>query len=264
MTQELKTRIITAAILLLLVFFLLFIASNFWFDLALAVLLLLAAWEWTNLAQVSDRKLKIFYLALTAILILSALYFNYWVHLGFIFWLSALLWLPLFPGKTERLFADYRLNLLAGWLILIPAWQALHLLHDERQLILLLLIIIWAADIGAYFSGRQFGNIKLASKVSPGKTLEGAAGGALLAVVAGMVYINFISGLHFASIGLILFTVFMSVIGDLVESAYKRQAGLKDSSNILPGHGGILDRIDSLTAAAPAFYLAYNFLYFKS
>lgn len=258
MTQELKLRIVTAFILLILVILLIFGMSNLWFDLTLAALVLLAAWEWTTLAQVSKPAHKILFLLVTVVGLLSALYFEYWVYIGIAWWLGALLWLPYFPRRTKKIFSDIKVNLVVGLLILIPTWQALHFMRDDRLAIVLLLLLIWSADIGAYFSGRHFGKNKLAVNISPGKTLEGAAGGALLALMVGCGFLFFKGNLYAVSIILILLTVFLSIVGDLVESAYKREADLKDSGNILPGHGGILDRIDSLTAATPGFYLMYS------
>ncbi len=145
-------------------------------------------------------------------------------------------------------------------MVLIPTWVALIALHrhnsDGPYLVVFLLALIWAADSAAFFVGRRWGKTRLASRVSPAKSWEGAVGGVLAAVVlAGLV-----SG--FLGLGrdqfplfllLSLVTAMISILGDLVESLYKRQAGLKDSGNILPGHGGVMDRIDSLTAAAPLF-----------
>jgi phosphatidate cytidylyltransferase len=120
--------------------------------------------------------------------------------------------------------------------------------------------LVWGADTGAYFVGRAFGKNKLAPKVSPGKTIEGMVGGLLttsVLIVAVAVYRDLPLIRMVAFIGLSLFTVLASVLGDLVESMVKRQAGVKDSGNIFPGHGGALDRIDSLTAAAPIFALGW-------
>jgi phosphatidate cytidylyltransferase len=118
------------------------------------------------------------------------------------------------------------------------------------------MVLVWGADIGAYFSGRAFGKRKLAPQVSPGKSWEGVYGGLLLSLVITAI-VGFVRDWSFVQmlIGLIgaAVIVFISVVGDLTESMFKRQAGIKDSSNLLPGHGGVLDRIDSLTAAIPIF-----------
>lgn len=151
---------------------------------------------------------------------------------------------------------------IVGWLVLVPPWVALVALHGRAMvgphLVVGLLVIIWCADIGAYFAGRKFGKRQLASNVSPGKSWEGVAGGMVLAGLAAVGLAGF-AGLAwrpFVAVGLI--TVVFSVLGDLAESVFKRQAGLKDSGGLLPGHGGVLDRIDSLTAGAPAFLAAVS------
>ena len=128
------------------------------------------------------------------------------------------------------------------------------------MLILVVLGIVWSADIGAYFTGKNFGKHKLMPKVSPNKTIEGLAGGVIAAVIFVLVFC------HFSNVDMAVWPIYgvmtifialFSAIGDLLESMFKREAGLKDSGSCLPGHGGILDRLDSLTAAAPIFVLCY-------
>ena len=135
--------------------------------------------------------------------------------------------------------------------------------YHGAKLVLLVCFLVWSADTGAYFSGKRFGKHKMAPAVSPNKTIEGLVGGVILAVIitwlgAKLLSIPFISISSLLSIAII--TVVISVLGDLVESMFKRASGVKDSGNILPGHGGILDRIDSLTAAIPVFALLYLWL----
>ncbi|MEE8287297.1 MAG: phosphatidate cytidylyltransferase, partial [Gammaproteobacteria bacterium] len=158
---------------------------------------------------------------------------------------------------------DYPLvRLIAGWLILAPAWGAMVRLHSVAGsgplLVLYLVFLISTADSAAYFVGRRLGSRRLASNVSPGKSLEGVAG-ALLAVailaIAVSLLADFAPPLGFVVLSLI--TALVSILGDLTESVFKRRAGLKDSGSIVPGHGGILDRIDGVTAAAPIFVLGY-------
>lgn len=150
-------------------------------------------------------------------------------------------------------------KLVIGLLILLPAWQGLVQIKQEplgNWLIMAVMVLVWGADIGAYFSGRAFGKRKLAPQVSPGKSWEGVYGGLALSLVITAI-VGFVRDWSFAQMlmGLIgaAVIVFISVVGDLTESMFKRQSGIKDSSNLLPGHGGVLDRIDSLTAAIPVF-----------
>jgi len=152
------------------------------------------------------------------------------------------------------------LSTLSGLLILFSTWVALVALHRSGAAgpgyVLLLLALVWAADTGAYFAGKRWGRRKLAPTISPGKTLEGVGGGfalAMVVVIAGWFALssNGSSFAPFLAIGVA--TIAFSVLGDLYESMLKRQRSLKDSGTLLPGHGGMLDRIDSLTAASPAF-----------
>jgi phosphatidate cytidylyltransferase len=151
-----------------------------------------------------------------------------------------------------------------GVLVLVPAWVSLQQLKTYDQsnfLILLLMFLIWGADIGAYFAGRAFGNKKLAPAVSPGKSWAGLYGGLLTAalIVITMTFasgdLQFDSALWWQFFATCMLVTLISVLGDLSESMFKRFRGIKDSSNLLPGHGGILDRIDSLVAAGPVYAL---------
>jgi len=188
-------------------------------------------------------------------------------YLGLFWWVSALFWLrhPEWGRIGTPVWAAGKLAL--GLVVLIPAWVALVSLHAVPGLgpwlVLYLFTLIWVADIGAYFVGRSLGQRPLAPRVSPGKTVEGVLGAIGLslawALAGGWLF-------DFSGRGLAAFTVLgvmvatISVVGDLVESIMKRQAGMKDSGKLLPGHGGVLDRIDSLAAAAPAFFIGYAWL----
>jgi phosphatidate cytidylyltransferase len=146
-----------------------------------------------------------------------------------------------------------------GFLVLVPAGLGLvhlvRLLPDGRLLLLYLLVLIAAADVGAYFGGRAFGRRKLAPHVSPGKTWEGFAAGMLASIIIAALGAALFDQPFWPWLALCLLVAVVSVIGDLTESMFKRHVGLKDSGTLLPGHGGVLDRIDSLTAAAPTFLL---------
>jgi len=149
-------------------------------------------------------------------------------------------------------------------MVLVPAWVSLQQLKTYEQsnfLILLLMFLIWGADIGAYFTGRALGNRKLAPAVSPGKSWAGLYGGMFTAalIVIAMTFVQgdmqFRSAFWLQFFAICMFVTLISVLGDLSESMFKRYRGIKDSSNLLPGHGGVLDRIDSLVAAGPAYAL---------
>jgi phosphatidate cytidylyltransferase len=176
---------------------------------------------------------------------------------GCIWWGVAFLWLCLAPARQRPI-----VTLVCGITVLVPAFLALAELLEVRvgfatgpQLVLWLLIFVTGSDIGAFFAGRRFGRRKLAPRVSPAKTWEGATGG--LAMVLALAWIGALSfGLPvLATVAFGAAVGIYSIIGDLTESMFKRAAGLKDSGNLLPGHGGMLDRIDSVTAAAPLFAL---------
>ena len=180
---------------------------------------------------------------------------------GLVWWLVALAWVVRFQqGLPVDALNHPLVRLLAGWLVLAPAWGAVAYLHGVAEsgpwLVLYLVFMNSTADSAAYFVGKRFGSGQLAPNVSPGKSLEGVAGGLLavasLAIVVALLA-DFVRPLGFVVLSLI--TALVSILGDLTESVVKRRAGLKDSGSIVPGHGGILDRIDSITAAAPIFVL---------
>ena len=171
-------------------------------------------------------------------------------------------WLVIANRADERVNRAYPSWLLAliGLFALVPAWLALSILHGMVDSgpwqVMFLLVLVWSADSGAYVAGRKFGAHKLALRISPGKTWEGVLGGMLFAVVpAVLAGLYWYEGTGPLAVFLVvcLFTVAFSIVGDLLESLLKRQAHVKDSGRLLPGHGGILDRIDSLTAAAPVY-----------
>jgi len=180
---------------------------------------------------------------------------------GVLWWMLALIFVLRFPA-LERIWSSQIVVLLIGFLALVPGWVALvelKLLADSSYLICFLFFLIWGADIGAYFFGRSLGRFKLAANVSPSKTWEGFCGGLVmvLMIATGMSFWFGRPGLltsdGLALLGLSLFIGMISVLGDLTISMFKRKRRIKDSSNLLPGHGGILDRIDGLLPAAPVF-----------
>ncbi|MGG2399740.1 phosphatidate cytidylyltransferase [Pseudomonas sp. SH1-B] len=258
----LKQRIITALVLLPIALGGFFLLDGAAFALFIGAVVTLGAWEWARLAGLDAQSQRVAYAAAVAVL-LGVLYLTPVVAplllvVAVAWWLVATFLVLTYPDSS-RLWRGVARRLLIGLLILLPAWQGLVLLKQWPQanaLIIAVMVLVWGADIGAYFSGKAFGKRKLASKVSPGKSWEGVYGGLaaslLITLLVGLQQDWSFSGLLLALLGAAL-VVFISVIGDLTESMFKRQSGIKDSSNLLPGHGGVLDRIDSLTAAVPLF-----------
>jgi phosphatidate cytidylyltransferase len=264
----LKLRVITALILAPLVLLAIFSVPHSVSAAVLGGLVVLGAWEWSAFPRFERRATRVAYTVLVGAATLALWQlgvdkpqFDPVLLAAVGWWGAALLWIAFFPAHANRSVAA-----LAGPLVLIPAWLALVRLHghgpapDGPQLLLFVLLLVVAADVGAYFAGRAFGQHKLAPRVSPGKTWEGVAGGlagASALALAGAFWFE-LQWLPFVL--LCVFVVLVSVLGDLTESLFKRHAGVKDSGSILPGHGGILDRIDSLTAAGPFFLLGMQYL----
>ena len=258
----LKQRIITALLLLPVALGGFFLLDGANFALFIGAVVTLGGWEWARLAGLAAQPLRIAYAALVAVLLYGLYVFP---HLAakvllaaVVWWLLATLLVLNYP-RSKVAFQSLPSKVLIGLLILLPAWQGLVLLKQwplGNYLIVAVMVLVWGADIGAYFSGRAFGKRKLAPQVSPGKSWEGVFGGLLatLLICAGVaIYRDWsISSALLALLGTAV-VVLISVVGDLTESMFKRQSGIKDSSNLLPGHGGVLDRIDSLTAAIPVF-----------
>jgi phosphatidate cytidylyltransferase len=228
-----------------------------------AVLAVVAAgaWEWAGFASLQSARARIGYLLTVGLAVAAAWWLSespgglralLWATLAW--WLAGFVWVVAAPGRVSRTAAA-----LAGVLVLVPAAVAIGRLAghepDGRRLLFLLVLLIAAADIGAYFGGRRFGRHKLAPRVSPGKTWEGLAAGLLAALLVAAAMARLLDFPALPWLAVCLVVVLLSVVGDLLESMFKRRAGLKDSSALLPGHGGVLDRIDSLTAAGPAFLL---------
>lgn len=256
----LTTRIITALILGGAVTAAVLLLPTWVAGVILGVIFLAGAWEWAGLARLHGR-IRALYVFVFLALMLSA---PWWVlrsgaiaaalGIAVLWWIIALALVVTFPRKLPL-----EAVAVAGFAALVPAWASLTYLHGTSPrgpaLTMTVLGIVWAADVGAYFTGRAIGRIKLAPRVSPGKTWEGVAGGlALAAAVAA-----FAAYWMHARVGTLVLigvvTAFVSVLGDLTVSVCKRNVGLKDSGRLLPGHGGVMDRIDSLSAAAPVFLL---------
>ncbi len=255
----LKSRVITALVMLMLLLLALFGSpASVWATLVI-LMTLQASLEWARLSKLAGRAASVYWAA--TLLIMLALVSSIIppiIHV-FIYIIAALLWILVVPAW---LIAGWKvespvLMSLTGWAVIIPTSLAmLDLRLVSPWLLLSLMCLVWVADSAAYFAGRKFGKNKLAPSISPGKTWEGVAG-AMLGVTA---YIVLVWGMspslsQYAMLPILLLAAWwwvgLAVIGDLFESAIKRQAGVKDSGALLPGHGGLLDRIDALTSTLP-------------
>ncbi|MDR5859029.1 phosphatidate cytidylyltransferase [Halomonas eurihalina] len=261
----LKQRIITAAWLAPLTLLGLFGLEGVPFALFTAVVVLLAGWEWTRLAGLeSSRQRGLTVAALGGAMLLlglmGATHATWPLYLGALGWLLNLYWVTSYPARSAQWrFSGVRLAM-GAW-VLLPTWVGFSVLRESGAVwLLFVLLLVWGADIGAYFVGRALGRRKLAPSVSPGKSWEGVAGGVLVSSLLAVLFAVW-QGLGVTDgLGLLAVTIIVtlaSVLGDLLESMLKRHRGLKDSSQLLPGHGGVLDRIDSLTAAVPLFALLH-------
>lgn len=290
-------RILTASFLATLVALSVFLLPPDYFSLILGVITLIGAWEWLNLIRI-DSKLKqgLFFLAL----IVPMLGIHFWtqflqavffagekLNLGMpdvryysgvvewlvippvLFWILTMILIRNLPSTLLKLEMKVRYKALIGWFVLLAAWMFLSRLRTlyGTEFTMYLLLLIWAADIAAYFTGKKWGKTKLAPEISPGKTVEGMYGAIASALLCGialvLIYKIYNSQVIIAAdfVFLSVLTVLISIYGDLFFSLVKRQRGFKDSSSLLPGHGGILDRIDSLVAAIPFFYAGVYLIY---
>ncbi len=262
----LKQRILTAIVLLALLAVVLFLLPQEWVVAVLGVIVLGGAWEWSALAGLRARVTRVAFLLATLFAMAVAWLvsgpvenFERVMMLALAGWLLVFAWMMFAPRWNQRALAS-----LAGLWILVPAWLAMSRLYLQVDqgpaLIIFGLVLTWAADIGAYFVGRAYGRIKLAPALSPNKTWEGVLGGLLASLLVAFAGYQWFGLPAVAFISLCVAVMLASVVGDLAESMFKRQRGLKDSGRLLPGHGGILDRIDSLTAAFPLLALGLVWL----
>ena len=251
-----------------------------WLMLIAAAVFLVALWEWLKLADVEDLLARNILLACNLAVMVALVWgsrsadgsttlalLQLVALLGVAWWLLAMLWLLHFDFASDHDTHARVFKLGAGTLAVVPAWCAMGVIHatgpNGHQWLLLALFLVWAADTGAYFAGRTFGGKlfggrKLAPRISPNKTIEGLLGGVVLAVVVALVGAKLIgtdNGALLSVIAVAIVTVLFSVVGDLFESLLKRHINVKDSSNLIPGHGGVLDRVDSVLAALPVFAL---------
>jgi len=282
-------RIITASVLAFLIALAVFILPMEYFSLVIGLITLLAAWEWSNLAGVTSLVKRVLFLL---VLILPMLGIHFWTQIleliaqatdwpdvrdysgilewlvipPVLFWILVMILIRNTPTGVLNLKLKTGYKVLIGWFVLLSAWMFLSRLRAfyGTEMTMYFLILIWVADISAYFAGKKWGTTKLAPEISPGKTVAGMYGalisGLVCAVVLSLIY-GFQLMIASDFILLSVLTVLISIYGDLFISVVKRQHGVKDSGSLLPGHGGVLDRVDSLIAAIPFFYGCVYFIY---
>ncbi len=282
-------RIITASVLASLIALAVFKLPMEYFSLLIGFITLLAAWEWTKLTSLNSTIFRVFFLVL---LITPMLGIHFWTQIlelvaqltdwpdvrdysgilewfvipPVLFWILVMILIRNTPTNVLKLQFKTRYKLLIGWFVLLSAWMFLSRLRAlyGSEMTMYFLILIWIADIAAYFTGKKWGTIKLSPEISPGKTVAGLYGalvsGLICAVVLSLIY-GFQIMIAADFVVLSTLTVLISIYGDLFVSVVKRQCGAKDSGILLPGHGGVLDRIDSLIAAIPFFYACICLVY---
>ncbi len=257
--QRLLTALVLIPIVLLLIYF-----SNIWLFCGIVLILMLfSGWEWSQLIPLKKLDAKLIFLL--ALLLMSAACWyslNYWLLAGMVMWALIFLAVVTFPD-TQSIWGYPGVVTVVG-LLLLPLFAntlaAVFELHAGKGLLVYVLCLVWAADIGAYLTGKVSGRHKLIPLVSPGKTIEGTVGGVVLAMIVACVgYFCFApvsGGIWFILAGI---TTLISILGDLSISILKRRCNVKDTGAIFPGHGGMLDRLDSLIAAFPVFYCGLKF-----
>lgn len=258
--QRLITTLILVPLVLLAIFF-----GNPWFLGSIVLLILIAAGRecWQLIPLEYSATQVIFLLLLVLATWICGYLFSYWISIGLIVWVFVIVAIWSFPASQT--FWGYPFIIASVFLLLLPLFvqSLIHLyyLPQGKSLVVFVLFLIWAADIGAYLAGKKFGKHKLIPQVSPGKSWEGVVGGfifAMLIATGGYFYFSPLSMIMWYTLA--IFTVIISIFGDLFESVLKRRSHLKDTGSILPGHGGILDRLDSLIAALPLFYFGLTYV----
>jgi phosphatidate cytidylyltransferase len=264
----LKQRTITALVLAPLGVLLVLFSPTLALALITGVVVVGSMWEWTRLSGIDSRPARSAVAAIAVLALVPAWIwrdtpFAWWIiGAGIAWWCVAAFWLGHFAFGAAPTRENAAMKVMAGFLATVPAWLALVKLHGDPERgpgwALLALMLVWAADTAAYFTGKRYGRAKLAPQISPNKTLAGVygafVGAALLALAAGWILDR--RGIALGAVVVLgLVTVAASIVGDLFESLVKRQASVKDSGTLFPGHGGLFDRFDSVFAALPVFAL---------
>ncbi|MDN3649960.1 phosphatidate cytidylyltransferase [Reinekea marina] len=265
-------RVLTALVLAPLMLAGIYWLPDLWFRGFIGIIVMLGAWEWAHLSGFTSMRARVLVGLLLGAVLFGLHYFVMVTDQGWsvmvlatlVWWAFAFVAVIRYP-KHKGWLNSQMARLIAGIPVLAGLWMGLVWLKLQHNSVLLLtwfMLLVWGADIGAYFAGRFFGNRKLAPNVSPGKTWAGVYGGMatsiLISVVIALFFLGELSAIRWVwLIALSVAVIAISVLGDLLESLMKRNSGIKDSSSLLPGHGGILDRIDSMCAAAPMFVLLW-------
>ena len=269
-----RTRVIAALAMTPIAIAAILLLPTPWLVALAAILFLAGLWEWFKLADIDDTLARTVLLVVNMALMvaivwgsrtsggLSYVLLQIMIVVGVAWWLLAMLWLRHFDFASNHETHARVFKLAAGTLAIVPAWCALAVLHGSdpngHRWLFVALMIVWAADSGAYFAGRKFGKRKLAPTISPNKTVEGLIGGVVCGLVVALAFAPFAGASlrQLPAVALVaVVAVLFSVVGDLFESLLKRHVGAKDSGDLIPGHGGILDRIDGVVAALPVFAL---------
>ncbi len=273
-----RTRLLAALVMAPLAIAAVLLLSTPWMAALSAAAFLVGLWEWLKLAEIDDPIARGLLLVVNLLLMVALVWasrsasggslvlLQIMVVIGVGWWFLALLWLRHYTFASDHDTHARVFKLAAATLSVIPAWCALALIHASQphgnRWLLIALMIVWAADSGAYFAGRKFGKTKLSPRISPNKTVEGLIGGVIAGMLVALAAAPFAyatpgdSVAHLPAIAVVaIWTILFSVVGDLYESLLKRHVGAKDSGTLIPGHGGVLDRIDSVLAALPVFAL---------
>jgi len=275
-------RILTALVLATAAISAIFLLPTLYFYLFIAIIVLIAAWEWTELAAINKISGKLAFLLFLIVPMVGVTFWTQileilsqllewpeikeysgvleWLVIGpVLFWIMMMLLIRKVPESLLKIELKKGLAVFIGWFVLFSAWMFLTRLRGlyGSEAVMYFLALIWIADIAAYFTGKKFGKDKLAAEISPGKTIQGMYGAIISAMICAVLlalYYGFpmMMATDFAFLSML--TVLISIYGDLFFSLMKRKSGVKDSGSILPGHGGVLDRIDSVIAAAPFYY----------